>query len=1006
MFDSSFHINWHTFRKEFWQILWLAGPGVAISAILTAFAIVNVVGYGDVFDWWSAMMLGSVLAATDPVAVVALLKEVGASKKLGTLIEGESLLNDGTAMVLFTGMFRMAVGEGMNVGDLTLLFVRLSVGGPLLGVVFGVIMCIWLKRVFHDDVLEFSLTFITAYFTFYVAEETPVKVSGILALCGLGLYMSAWGKNHITAHSEESVHNVWSYAAYISETMIFTMSGIIIGHNVLMSSIVVGKDYGLLVLFYICMYVIRIIQVVLSYPILKYYAYGITWRDMIIIIHGGMLRGALGLILALIISVEPSLSHEIRHISLFLMAGTALFTLIFNASTTGILLVKLGLTKTSKMQETILKEVLQTVRQETDAQIEELQKVKYIKHAQWNEVKAISGLEEFTHTVLTTTTGGKQILKDLKSQGEDLGKFNEMYSQALKSQDPYALEMEHRHRFLQTLKSNYIRHFDLGQCGNKAVTILVASAERSLDNDSKPLDDWNIIKDYIQGGPLLNTYKALKSAPLVGRIFMRLTYSSLANSYDVASTFIECHEKTRDTMKEIIKAEEWLALEKIVDESKREVKKARKFIRENVTNIFAEITRDLQTRKAAQAVLNRQLEVVSDFFEHGVINEKEFKIMNSLIESRMFKLLSSKKVKDIPPLRPIIDNIPFFETFPKESLDMLVDSAKTLLLNEGEYLFKIGDAALGVYIILRGQVKEVSGLSSEYVYQHDSGSLAGIHHLLGHVNRNLTAGIAQSMVYAAFIPKSKILDAIQNPQTEERLWKISAPLLITLMPDQFEMILNTLDFERIKQMVEICNFRRYEAGDLVDLSTSILLMYGEIKVLGNEQDLNARQARVNEYNEQQLRGLETDQGITYRAFCYIPYNPDAIVVNTKPETIIFEFGNSLQNTLNERQLSLEQAVDLIYENRIGSTDFGLKRQATLAPVVLRKRSFVKDARGISLVKRTSGKQKSPNKELEVVGGLNERLLDPKKPEKLKKGSSHSLSSELSDSYLKAGSINH
>ena len=134
-----------------------------VSALLTAFALTKVVGYGDVFDWWSAMMLGSVLAATDPVAVVALLKEVGASKKLGTLIEGESLLNDGTAMVLFTGMFSLAIGEGANVGDLALLFVRLSIGGPLLGIGFGVIMCIWLKRVFHDDVLEFSLTFMAAY---------------------------------------------------------------------------------------------------------------------------------------------------------------------------------------------------------------------------------------------------------------------------------------------------------------------------------------------------------------------------------------------------------------------------------------------------------------------------------------------------------------------------------------------------------------------------------------------------------------------------------------------------------------------------------------------------------------------------------------------------------------------------------------------------------------------------------------------------------------------------
>lgn len=151
--------------------------------------------------WYQAFTLGCVLSATDPVAVVALLKELGASVRFNTLVEGESLLNDGTAMVFFMLFMDLAKGNTSSVVGVLGNFVRVSIGGPLFGVLFGVLMSYWLKRIIRDSLLAINVTFVGAFLCFYIAEFTWVKVSGILAIVTLGLYMSAVGKRKIYPES-------------------------------------------------------------------------------------------------------------------------------------------------------------------------------------------------------------------------------------------------------------------------------------------------------------------------------------------------------------------------------------------------------------------------------------------------------------------------------------------------------------------------------------------------------------------------------------------------------------------------------------------------------------------------------------------------------------------------------------------------------------------------------------------------------------------------------------
>lgn len=175
------------------------------------------------------MLFGSIISATDPVAVVALLKELGASKRLSTMIEGESLLNDGTAMVVFLVILEFAHGNELSAGDIIGMFARLSLGGTILGIVAGIILSLMLKRIHNNGVLEVNSTIFVSYIVFYVAENTPLHVSGILAIVALGLYMTNKGKTQISTESEHSVHHVWGFIGFLAETVIFILSGIIMG---------------------------------------------------------------------------------------------------------------------------------------------------------------------------------------------------------------------------------------------------------------------------------------------------------------------------------------------------------------------------------------------------------------------------------------------------------------------------------------------------------------------------------------------------------------------------------------------------------------------------------------------------------------------------------------------------------------------------------------------------------------------------------------------------------
>ena len=234
LFESAFKVNFHVFKRTVGQALVLASLGVLVSTILSALMVRYVMDYD--FSWSVALTFGAIISATDPVAVVALLSELGASKRLSTIIESESLLNDGSAMVLFTIFLEFATGGSPSAGDIVGTFFRLSVGGPALGVVFAIGAAEWLSIVYNEKYIETTIPLASAYIVFWLAEGTALKTSGILAVVALGLVFAYKGNSRISSNVLHELHAVWDYLSFAANTLIFVISGSIIANNVLLES--------------------------------------------------------------------------------------------------------------------------------------------------------------------------------------------------------------------------------------------------------------------------------------------------------------------------------------------------------------------------------------------------------------------------------------------------------------------------------------------------------------------------------------------------------------------------------------------------------------------------------------------------------------------------------------------------------------------------------------------------------------------------------------------------
>ena len=225
LFEAAFYIHWDQLRRDFPVVVVLATLGVVLSAGVTALGM----RYLADWSWMSALVFGVLIAATDPVSVIATFKEAKAQGRLLVLIEAESLFNDGTAAVAFGVAVAIASNQHLDSFAVAATLVKTIGGGILCGVVASIAALLLAGRT-EDHLVEITFTTVAAYGSFLLAEH--FALSGVLATITAGLLMGNlrfFGR--ISGKREDAIHAFWEYAAFVANSLIFLLIGMHEAHQ-------------------------------------------------------------------------------------------------------------------------------------------------------------------------------------------------------------------------------------------------------------------------------------------------------------------------------------------------------------------------------------------------------------------------------------------------------------------------------------------------------------------------------------------------------------------------------------------------------------------------------------------------------------------------------------------------------------------------------------------------------------------------------------------------------
>ena len=328
VFEAAFHVEFNVLRDNFMSILMLAVPGVIITTLIVG----AIITWGTGIAIPVAIVFGALISATDPVAVVALFRTLGVSKRLAVTVEGESLFNDGTAIVLFKLAMAVALTASFNLHLSILSFIKVSFMGLVIGGVLGWIGAQIIARI-DDYLIEITITTVLAYGSYLMAEH--FHVSGVLAVVAAGILSGNLGPSGMSPTTKIVLYNFWEYLAFLANSMVF----LFIGLKINIPTIV--KDIDAILVAVIAVLISRAIVVYgLSWPVHHYLGGYMprTWRH---ILFWGGLRGALSLALALTLPLNlPN-----RELLQTMAYGVVLFTLLAQGTTIQFILKKLGLTE-------------------------------------------------------------------------------------------------------------------------------------------------------------------------------------------------------------------------------------------------------------------------------------------------------------------------------------------------------------------------------------------------------------------------------------------------------------------------------------------------------------------------------------------------------------------------------------------------------------------------------------------------------------------------------------
>jgi len=316
VFEGSVKLDLRELLRNSVPLLLLANPGVLLAALVTGYVVHWLIGLPVLV----ALLFGSIISATDPISVLVIFKDLNVNKRLSLIMQGESLLNDGTAVVLFGIFFASVVVEKMSVPKGVGQYFLAVAGGAILGSVLGYLAS-HITGALDDPQIEITLTTILAYGSYLLAFH--LHLSGVIATAAAGLMLGNFGaKRGMSASTRAAMQSFWEYISFVMNSLVFLLIGLEIHVRELL------QNWISVVLAIVAVLLGRVLSVYLLVPLSNSFSEKIPFRWQHMAVWGG-LRGALALALALSLPSTSPYREQILNLTF----GVVIFSILIQGLT-------------------------------------------------------------------------------------------------------------------------------------------------------------------------------------------------------------------------------------------------------------------------------------------------------------------------------------------------------------------------------------------------------------------------------------------------------------------------------------------------------------------------------------------------------------------------------------------------------------------------------------------------------------------------------------------------
>lgn len=669
VFQSAADLDSRLLRRNLRPVLLLAVPGLLLStgviggllALVTALPL-------DV-----ALLLGAILSATDPVAVVGLFGQLGAPARLTVLVEGESLMNDATSIVVSRILLAVVLS---GAADATTLltgawdFVRVFVGGLVIGGALAFLVGWLIGLVDSDPKLEVPLTVTLAYASFLIAEHW-LGVSGVMATVAAGLVLGGWGRTRVSPDVEGLLDDVWEQLAFGANALIFLLVGLRVDLSAL------GAELDALAWVVAAMLVARAAVIFGLLPVAGRLPRSLPVdRSYQAVMWWGGLRGAISL--ALVLSLPTDLTADADLVALVM--GAVLFTLLVQGLSIERLVVGLGLDRPPLAYRWARAEVaLEAVRSAR-------QRLSSLR----NEAMFSARVGRKVRRILDDdVTSLRSELDELRNAevGEDAAR-RILWLRLLAVEKSVVWDLFSRSH----ITGPTARQLDLG-----------------LDLQIEHMRERGELLPYTVRAPRLQAVRRrLLDLHVPGTRALRARFETLRTAQDYERSWAQYHAAGRalDELDHLVESGE--VPEAVVDRVRETYEGWREASADRLDGMaeqFPEFVEVMQRRQALRLVLDEQRQVVDDEESDGLLPSGAADDIRQRLARETAPLRGLELSALELDLDEMVRSLPFFSDLDDEECRLLVEQLEQRTLPANEILIRQGEEGDSVFIIARGVVR-------------------------------------------------------------------------------------------------------------------------------------------------------------------------------------------------------------------------------------------------------------------------------------------------------------